>query len=157
MVYTLQVGHGQAYFQKVLRFVRSTGIIFTIKYYCHHDYEWHWFKLGFDIHHRSISYPGCLQDHSDAVSHLQLGYFDLVNSVDQVKHGSQGNDSKNNMVYICSKHAQNQYCSFSFESLAPDPLISDYYHFILAKWSNFITHGNVFGSPRVVQCSRGYE
>ena len=70
-----------------------------------------WFKLSFDIHHWSISYPWCLQDHIDVVSHLDFGYVDLVNLVDQVKHSSQGNDSKNNMIYICSRHAQDQYCN----------------------------------------------
>ena len=73
----------------------------------------------------------------DAVSHLQFGYFDLVNPVDQVKHGSLGSDSENNMVYICSKHAQDQYCGFSFESLALDLMISDYYHFNIGQMINF--------------------
>ena len=50
--------------------------------------------LGFDIHCWSISYLGWLQDHIDTISHLDVGYFDLVNLVDQVNHGSQGNDSK---------------------------------------------------------------
>ena len=40
-----------------------------------------WLKLRFDIHHWSISYPWCLQDHMDTVSHFQFGYFDLVNLV----------------------------------------------------------------------------
>ena len=35
---------------------------------------------------------GLNQVHIGTVSHLQFGYFDLVNPVDQVKHGSQGND-----------------------------------------------------------------
>ena len=96
-----------------------------------------WFKFGFGIHHWSISYLGWLQDHIDAVSHLDFGYFDLVNPDDQVKHGSQGSDSKNNLVYICSKHAQDQYCGLSFQSLALDLMISDYYHFIFDQMINF--------------------
>ena len=57
--------------------------------------------------------------------------------VDQVKHGSQGSDSENNMGYICSKHAQDQYYGFSFESLAPVLLISDYYPLIIAQMIKF--------------------
>ena len=53
-----------------------------------------WFKFAFDIHHWSISYLGWLQDHIGIVSHLDFGYFDLVNPVDQVNHVSQGSDSK---------------------------------------------------------------
>ena len=53
-----------------------------------------WFKFGFDIHHWSISYLGWLQDHIDTISHLDFGYFDLVNPVYQVNHVSQGSDSK---------------------------------------------------------------
>ena len=53
-----------------------------------------WFNLGFDILHWSISYHGWLQDHIDTVSHLDFGYFDSVNPVDQVNHGSQGSGSK---------------------------------------------------------------
>ena len=74
-----------------------------------------------------------MQDHMGTVSHLQFGYFDLVNPVDQVKNGSQGSDSKNNNAYICSKHAQDQYCIFSFQRLAPDCMINDYYHFIIGQ------------------------
>ena len=40
---------------------------------------------------------------------------------------------KNNMVYICSRTAQDQYCGFSFESLAPVLLKSDYYLFIIGQ------------------------
>ena len=61
----------------------------------------------------------------DTVSHLQFEYFDLVNPVDQVKHGSQGSDSKNNNDYICSRRAQHQYYGLSFQSLALDLMISD--------------------------------
>ena len=78
-----------------------------------------------------------LQDHMDTISHLQFGYLDLVNLVDQVKHGSQGSDSKYNMIYICSRHAHDQYCGFSFESLAPVVLKSDYYHFIIDQMIKF--------------------
>ena len=91
-----------------------------------------------------------MQDHIGTVYRLQFGYFDRVNPVNQVKHSSQGNDSKNNIAYICPKHAQDQYCGFSFQSLALDLMISDYYHFIIAKWSNFITDGSDFGSPRAL-------
>ena len=73
----------------------------------------------------------------DTVSHLQFGYFDLVNPIDQVKHGSQGNGSENNIVCICSRHAQYQYSSFRFESLALDLLINDYYHFIIGQMIKF--------------------
>ena len=73
----------------------------------------------------------------DTVSHLQFGYFDLVNPVDQVKHGSQGSDSKNNMIHVYSRHAQDQYCGFSFESLAPVLMISDYYHLIIGQMIRF--------------------
>ena len=96
-----------------------------------------WFKLGFDVHHWSISYPRCLQDHIDAASHLDFGYFDLVNPIDQVNHSSQGSDSKNNMIYICFRHAKNQYYGFSFESLAPVLLISGYYHLIIGQMIKF--------------------
>ena len=65
-------------------------------------------------------------------SHFQFGYFDLVNTVDQVKHGSQGSDYKFGSAYICSRHAQDQYYGFSF-SLASDCMISDYYHFIIGQ------------------------
>ena len=68
---------------------------------------------------------------------FSLRTFDLVNPFDQFKHGSQGSDSKNNMVYICSRHAQDQYYGFSFESLAPDLLISDYYHSIIGQIIKF--------------------
>ena len=71
------------------------------------------------------------------VSHLQFGYFDPVNPVDQVKNSYQGSDSKNNIAYICSRHAQNQYYGFSFESLAPNLMISDYYHFIIGQMIKF--------------------
>ena len=50
--------------------------------------------LGLDIHYLSISYLGWLQVYIDTVSHLDFGYFDLVNPVDQVNHASQGSDSK---------------------------------------------------------------
>ena len=93
--------------------------------------------MGFDIHHWSISYLGCMHDHIATVSHLQFGYFDLANPVDQVKHSSQGSDSKNNNAYICSRHAQDQYCDLSFQSLALDLMISDYYHFIFDQMINF--------------------
>ena len=73
----------------------------------------------------------------DTISHLQFGYFDMVNPIDQVKHGSQGSDSKTNMDYICFRHAQDQYYGFRFESLAPDLLISDYYHFIIGQMIKF--------------------
>ena len=58
---------------------------------------------------------------------FSLGTLTWSTQLDQVKHSSQGGDSKNNMVYICSRHAQDQYCGFSFESLAPVLLISDYW------------------------------
>ena len=78
-----------------------------------------------------------MQDHIHTVSHLQFGYFDLVNPVDQVKHGSQGSDSANNMVYICSRHAKHQYYGLGFEILAPYLQISDYYHFIIGQMIKF--------------------
>ena len=78
-----------------------------------------------------------MQDHIGMVSHLQFGYFDMVNPVDQVKHGFQGNDSKNNNAYICPRHAQDQYCGFNFESLAPVLLKSDYYHLISGQMIKF--------------------
>ena len=78
-----------------------------------------------------------MQDHIGIVSHLQFGYFDLVNPVDQVKHGSQGSDSKNNMVYICSRHTQDQYYGFSFDISALYLVISDYYHFIIGQMIKF--------------------
>ena len=53
-----------------------------------------WLKFGFDIHHWSISYLRWLQDHIGMLSHLDFGYFDLVNLLDQVKHGSQYSGSK---------------------------------------------------------------
>ena len=53
-----------------------------------------WLNLGFYIHHWSMSYVGMWQDHTGTVSHLDFRYFDLVNPVDQVNHGSQGSDSK---------------------------------------------------------------
>ena len=96
-----------------------------------------WFKLGFEIHYWIIAYLGCLQNHIDTVPHLDFGYFDLVNSVDQVKHSSQGSDSKFNLVYICSRHAEDQYCGFSFESLAPGLLKSDYYILIIGQMIKF--------------------
>ena len=93
-------------------------------------------EVGFYYTPWSSSYLGCMQDHIGTISHLQFGYFDLVNLVDQVKHGSQGSDSKN-MAYICSRLAQDQYCGSSFESLAPDLMISDYYHFIIGQLIKF--------------------
>ena len=71
------------------------------------------------------------------VSHFQFGYFDLVNSVDQVKHSSQGSGYKFDSAYIYSKHTQDQYCGHSFQSLALDLMISDYYHFIIGQMINF--------------------
>ena len=53
-----------------------------------------WLKLGFDIHHWSISHLGWLQDYIGMLSHLDFGYFDLVNPVDQVTHICQSSDSK---------------------------------------------------------------
>ena len=44
---------------------------------------------------------------------------------------------KYNMVYICSKHAQDQYCGFIFDSLASDLTISDYYHLIMGQMIKF--------------------
>ena len=73
-----------------------------------------WLKLGSDIHHWSMAYLGMLQDHTSTVSHLDFGYFDLVNSIDRVNHVSQGSDSKIQHGLYCSKHAQDQYYSFSF-------------------------------------------
>ena len=96
-----------------------------------------WLKLGFAIHHWSISYLGMWQDHTGTVSHLDFGYFDLVNPIDQVNHGSQGSDSKNNNTYICSRHAQDQYCDLSFLRLAPVLQISDYYHLIIGQMIKF--------------------
>ena len=78
-----------------------------------------------------------MHDHIGTVSHLQFGYFDLVNPVDQVKHGSQGIDSKKNIAYICSRHAKDQYFGFNFESLEPVLLISDYYHLIIGQLIKF--------------------
>ena len=72
-----------------------------------------------------------MQDHICTVYHIQFGYFDLVNPIEQVKHGSEGSDSKNNIAYICSRHAQDQNCSFSFENLASVLKKSDYYHLIM--------------------------
>ena len=89
-----------------------------------------------------------MQDHIGTASHLQFGYFDLVNPVDQVKHDSQGSDSKNSIAYICSRHAQDQYYGFSFQSLASDCIIIDYYHFIIGQIIFFITDGSYYGSPR---------
>ena len=106
--------------------------------------------LGFDIHYWSISYLGCLQDHMDTVSHLQFGYLDLVKPVDQVKHDSQGSDSKCNLVYICSRHTQD--CGFSFESLSPVLLISDYYHFIIGQMIKILLQLAVYWVP-LEQCS----
>ena len=124
-------------FQKVLRSFKGTGISYSLLLLLL-PWVWiTWFKLGFDIHHWSIFYLGYMQDHIGTVSHLQFGYFDLVNPVDQVKHGSQGSDSKNNIAYICSRHAQDQYCGFSFESLALVLLISDYYHLIIGQMIKF--------------------
>ena len=59
---------------------------------------------GFGIHYWSIYYLGWLQDHIYTISHLNFGYFDLVNPVDQVKH-SKAVTPKNNIAYICSRHA----------------------------------------------------
>ena len=78
-----------------------------------------WFEFGFHIHYWSSSYLGWLQDHIGMLSHLDFGYFawstQLTKSITFPKAVTQ----KYNMVYICSKHAQDQYCGFSFESLAP--------------------------------------
>ena len=54
-----------------------------------------WLKLGFELHHWNISYIGHMQDYIGSASHLQFGYFDLVNPVDQVKHVSQCSDYTN--------------------------------------------------------------
>ena len=78
-----------------------------------------------------------LKNHIDAVSNLDFQYFDLVNPVNEDKQGSEGSDSKYNMVYICSRHAQDQYYSFSFESLAPFLMISAYYHLIIGQMIKF--------------------
>ena len=78
-----------------------------------------------------------MRDHIDTVSHLQFGYFDMVNPIDQVKHGSQGNESKNNSAYSYSIHAQDQYCGFNFGSLTTNFMISDYYHFIIGQMIKF--------------------
>ena len=40
---------------------------------------------------------------------------------------------KYNMVYICSKHAQDQYCILSFKSLASVLYKSDYYLLIIGQ------------------------
>ena len=64
---------------------------------------------------------------------FSLGSLTWSTQFDQVKHSSQGSDSKNNMAYICSRDAQDQFHGFSFESLAPDLLINDYYHFIIGQ------------------------
>ena len=48
---------------------------------------------------------------------------------------------KYNMAYICSKHAQDQYCILSFESLAPVLQKSDYYHLIIGQMTYFIPDG----------------
>ena len=44
---------------------------------------------------------------------------------------------KSNMIYICSRHAQDQYYGFNFENLAPVLLISDYYHLIIGQMIKF--------------------
>ena len=44
---------------------------------------------------------------------------------------------KYNMVYICSRHAQDQYCGFSFESLAPILQKNDYYLLIIGQMIKF--------------------
>ena len=49
---------------------------------------------------------------------FSLGTLTWSTQFDQVKHSSQGSDSKYNMVYICSRHTQDKYCIFGFKSLA---------------------------------------
>ena len=61
----------------------------------------------------------------------------IFEGVNFIVNSSQGSDSKYNMVYICSKHAQDQYRGFSFESMASVLLISDYYHLIIGQMIKF--------------------
>ena len=68
---------------------------------------------------------------------FSLGTLTWSTQFDQVKHDSQGSDSKCNLVHICSRHAHDQYCGFSFESLALVLLISDYYHLIIDQMIKF--------------------
>ena len=42
-----------------------------------------------------------------------------------------------NMVYICPKHAQDQYCVLSFQVLAPVLQKIDYYHLIIGQMTYF--------------------
>ena len=71
---------------------------------------------------------------------------DLTSSLDTVTWSTQL--TKSNMVpkevtqkidiaYIYYRHAQDQYRSFSFQNLAPDLLINDYYHFITGQMIKF--------------------
>ena len=91
-------------------------LIVIIIYYFHHDSKWH--NLSWVLYtYWSSSDLGCMQVQLNSVSHFRFGYFDLVNPVDQVKHGSQGNGYKFDSAYICSSHAQDQYCILSFHQM----------------------------------------
>ena len=96
-----------------------------------------------------MSYLGMWQDHTGTVSHLDFGYFDLVTKLITVPKAVT---QKYNMVYICSRHAKDQYCGFSFESLALVLQKSDYYHLIIGQ---IVLDSSMIGSPREKQCSRG--
>ena len=51
---------------------------------------------------------------------------------------------KHNCAYIYSKHAQDQYYGFNFQSLALDLMINDYYHFIIGQMINFYYKSQAF-------------
>ena len=57
-------------FQKVLIFFKGTGISYSLLLLLSPWLWITWFKLGFDIHHWSISYLGYMQVHIGTVSHL---------------------------------------------------------------------------------------
>ena len=63
--------------------------------------------------------------------------------------------TKINSAYISSRHAQDQYCSFSFQSLALVFMINDYYHFIMVRSHFLLQIADQYGSPSEPQCPMG--
>ena len=95
------------------------------------------FKFGFDIHYWSISYCGCYRIILIQFLTFSLGTLTWSTQLTKSITVPKAVTKKKNMIYICSKHAQDQYYGFSFENLAPILLISDYYHLIIGQMIKF--------------------
>ena len=116
-----------------------------------------WFKLDFNIHFGAVlTLDACMFSSVQYLS-FSLGILTWLTQLIKSNMFPNAVTTKVKNDYIFSKHAQDQYSSFSFEILAPYFMINDYYYFIIGQIIFFITDCNYYGSTRAPHFSRGYE